>query len=270
MAVTNTDEVVADDNKTVTEEDLRDLKYPKEDVETSEEADETTEGEEEAETTEEAGESEEQSEEQAEETEDKTEESEAFVKQFSNIKGDTPEEYAKNLETAYSNSFAELKRLRDAGKTNTESGGDENEEAEATDPISLYMKQKMDEEITEAYTEFSKHFPQVADPVEYDKFTSEVAILSRTIHGSQGRLASPKELYSKAAVILGWEAADKVSDKDRLGNALKDSAAVSKTSNASTKSKKPSKVSDAMIAANRRMYPNKTDAEIRAELEPYV
>ena len=56
MTVTNTDEKVVDDDKTVDEDDLRDLKYPKDDVETSKEADETSKGDEDEEDSEDTGE----------------------------------------------------------------------------------------------------------------------------------------------------------------------------------------------------------------------
>lgn len=126
----------------------------------------------------------------------------------------------------------------------------------------------MDEEISSAFADFSKNFPQVKDQSEYDKFTHEVSILSQTILNSQKRLASPKELYSKAAVILGWEP-DVTTGKDKLDAALKDKAAASKTTSAGKKASK-SKVTDQMVSFNRMIYPNKSDAEIREELEPYV
>ena len=53
---TNAKTSVADDDKEVTEDDLRDLKYGKDDVETSDEADETSEAEETEEESEETGE----------------------------------------------------------------------------------------------------------------------------------------------------------------------------------------------------------------------
>lgn len=270
MTVTNTDEKVVDDDKTVTEDDLRDLKYPKDDVETSEEADETSEGDEAAEDTDEAGdEADKTDDSQEEDTEEQSEAETEFVKEFSNIKGDTLEEYARNLEKAYNNSTAEFKRLREEAAQDTGVGDTTADEVDLSSPTALYMKQKMDEEITTAYTDFSKNYPQVQDQTEYDKFTRTVTTLSQTILQSEKRLASPKELYTKAAVILNWEPDNKVSDKDRLGNALKNTASISKSATSTKKSSK-SKVTDQMVAANKLMYPDKTDAEIREELEPYV
>ncbi len=280
---TNADKVV-DDDKEVTEDDLRSLKYDNDEVETSEEADETSESEEAEDETEEASEDDGQTDDQTEEdeSEDKEEsksdeDTSEYVKKFPNIKGDTLEDYARNLEEAYSNSTAEALRLKhelDGKQTDSEKVGDDaEEEKQVSDPVLLYARQKMDEEIASAFQEFSKHYPQVNDQAEYNKFTEEVATLSQTIMNRQKRMASPKELYSKAAVILGWEPDESTSvptSKDRLKVALKDSAASSKTSSTGKGAAKKSKVTDEMVRANRLMYPDKTDAQIREELEPYV
>lgn len=262
---------VADDDTEVSEDMVSELKKAKDDVETSQEADEPTEAEESEdeseETSEEEGKTDDSQEEETEDSESESdEESSEFVKEFPNIKGDTLEDYTRELERTLQLSNTEGKRLSDELKKKSDT---EEPEIDISDPVSLFMKQKMDEEITQAFTDFSKHFPQVTDANEYNKFTQEVSTLSQTILNSQKRLASPKELYSKAAVILGWEPQDSVSGKDKLNVALKDKAAISKTSSATKKSSK-SKVTDQMIAFNRMIYPNKSDAEIREELEPYV
>ena len=271
--------VVDDDTKT-TEEDLRKLKYGEDEVETSQEADETSETEETEEDSEEVSEEEgktddSQDEETEEESDDDSdEESSEFVKEFPNIKGDTIEEYTRELEKTQRLSQQEGKRLSDELKKVQSAGTttEETQEVDTSDPVKLYMNQKMQEEIDTAFSEFKQHYPQAdadTNPVEYEKFTREVAILSRTILESEGRLANPRDLYKRAAVILDWEPVDKVDNKDKLNIALKGQAAVSKTTS-SAKTPKKSKVTDQMVALNRVMYPDKTDAEIRTELEPYV
>lgn len=268
---TNADE--NNDDKQVSEQDLRDLKYGSDvDGESQDDAetDETQTDEEDT------GEVDGQTEDQA----DATDETETFTKKFQNIQGDSPEEYARNLEVAYQNSTTEalrLKALQDSQQaqgaadaaTQTESATEKdsgNTEASITDPVSLFMKQKMDEEINTAYTAFSKEYPQVADPTDYNKFTKMVAQLSRTIIDSESRLAPPSELYSKAAIILGWQ---KDANAEKLNMAVKNAGATGKTTSA-TKSTPHSKVTDAMISVNRKMYPGKSDAEIRTELEEYI
>lgn len=273
MAVTNTDDstksAAVDDSKEVTEEDLKQDKLNAE-VETAKAADETAKDET---ATEESNEAKDE-ETEATDTTGANDDSSEFVKEFSNIKGDTLEAYARGLEVAYKNSTAEairLKGLADATPTPvaSENTDESSEPADLSDPLQLWAKQNLDEQIQEAYTEFRTKYSQVDDPAEYNRFTTTVSELTNTIRQSQNRLAKPAELYSKAAVILGWEAGDAVDGKDRLGNALKDRASISKTSSA-TKSTPRSKVTDEMIAVNKLMYPNKSESEIRKELEPYV
>lgn len=268
---TNAEDTVVDDDKEVTEEDLRALKYGSEEVETSEEEDDSTDTDESTQDSDDAGEGDGQTGTDTEDGEEEdTSDKPAFVKQFPNIKGDTPEEYAKNLEEAYNNSTAEFKRLRDAGQVDkAEDKTDKKPEVDITNPLELYAKQQMDKEITSAYADFSKKYSQVTDPVEYNRFTQTVAVLSSTILNSEKRLASPAELYAKSAVILGWQSADTVDKNDKVAAAAKDGAGASKTSSG-TKAVSKGKVTPAMIAANRKMYPGKSDADIIKELEPYI
>lgn len=260
---TNADGEVDNDDKTVTAQDLYDLKYGADEVENSKESDETDkteESNEEEQSGEEDGQTADQATDESEESDeqDSNDEESGFVKELPNIKGATVEEYARSLEEAYKQSTAEALRLKGLvdGKT--------------ADPVSLYVKQKMDDEITTAFNDFQKAYPQaVPGTPEYAAFVSEVATFSETILKSQKRLASPKELYTKAAVSLSWEPGNKVDGQENLKIALKGNGSVSKTSSA-IKVPKKSKVTDQMVALNRIMYPNKTDAEIREELEPYV
>lgn len=273
---TNADTPVVDDDKPVTAEDLHNLKYGEGDVETSKEADEASEPEENetepTETSAEDGQTADQATEETDETDTPESDSSEYVKEFPNIKGDSLEDYARGLEQAYKNSTTEALRLKGELDKKPVAATEiaETEEIDTSDPVTLFMKQKMDEEINEAFSSFQKTYPQaVPGTPEYSQFVTEVGVLSKTILESQKRLASPKELYAKAAVILGWESDNKVDNKDKLGIALKGQAGSSKTTS-TIKTPKKSKVTDQMVAVNRMMYPNKTDAEIREELEPYV
>lgn len=272
---------VADDDKAVTEDDLRSLKYDNPEVETTpkveDETDESeTEDNEETEDTEaDDGQTETATTPDEEDESDEEDATPSFVKEFDYIKGDTPEEYAKNLEQAYKNSTAEALRLKNLSEASTTTERTEEEEEtpvtpSVTDPTALYMKQKMDEEINQAFDEFSKDYPQAKDPTDYNKFVQEVAAFSATIFNSQGRLAPPKELYQKAAVSLGWEKQSAVTSKDKLNIAVKNNSATTKPTSATGKTTTKSKVPQAMIETNRKMYPGKTDEEIRKELEPYI
>lgn len=130
----------------------------------------------------------------------------------------------------------------------------------------LYIKQKQDEEIATAFADVTEKYPQVKDPEEYKKFTDMANTFGKTILEAQGRLATPAELYSKTVIALGW--AD--DSKEKLGAALKDGAGSPRISSGAGQGPQTSKVTDAMIVANRKMYPGKTDTEIREELEPHV
>lgn len=271
-----------------TEDDLRKLKYGEEDVDGSDEdiQDETSEADESDEDAEVVGDddgkttdetADDDSEEDSDESSD--DDDSEFVKEFPNIKGDTLVDYARNLESTISSSNKEGKRLADENLAlkqriaELESGkGTEKEsvnESEDLSQESAYIRQKMDEEIEGAFSEFRKKYSQVEDATEYNKFLNEVRVLGQTIRTSQKRFPSASELYTKAAAILGWEPTNKVDDSDRLKVALKDRAATSKTTS-STKKAPKSKVTDAVLRANRKMYPGKSDEEIRKELEPYV
>jgi len=267
----NAEEVV-DDDKEVTEEDFRKIKEEGE-VESSEEQDESQESEtqEESEEADEDETSESQEEESEEESNDEADEDASdFVKEFPNIKGETIEDYTRELEKTVRLSNIEGKRLSDELKKAQAGEGEGEVQADVSDPLSLYMKQKMDEEINSAYAAFSESYQQVNNPAEYAKFVKEVGVLSQTILNSQGRLAPPSELYSKVAVILDWKP-EVMDDKDKLNAAIKNKAAVSKTVSAN-KPKSSSKVTDAQVTIAKQMggwTVGKSDAEIRKELENY-
>lgn len=284
---TNADENGADDTDLTAEDELRSAKYPDEGVETPKGEDEPTDGEggdddpEDVDDDDDKIADDDASKDDSEE-DDKTDsdDDDSYVKEFPNIKGDTLEEYSRGLEEAYKNSTAEALRLKreldelkaskPAPADNADDDDGDKAPAPSSDPLTMWAKQSLEREIDEAYADFRKIYPQVDDEAEYAKFTKEVATLSTTIQNSQNRMATPRELYTKAAVILGWEA-DKPTSQDRLKVAIKNGAAISKSSGAI---KKPvrSKVDDNQVAIYRKMNPsdNKSDSEIRKELEAFV
>lgn len=262
-----------DDSTPVTEDDLRALKYGTGDVETTQVEDEPTETDEDQEEVEELSEEDGQTEDHA--NEDAAQAAPQFVKEFPYLKGDTPEEYAKSLEEAYKQSTSEAMRLKklseQAPPVTPATPQHEEDQSLAKAPAStmeLWAEQQLQTQIREAYDAFKKEYPQVSE--HYDAFTRRVATLSKTILEDEGRLAAPAELYNLAAASLGWERGNQPDGKDRLGMALKETAAASKTASANGKAAPKSRVTAEMIALNRKMYPGKTDDEIRKELEPYV
>lgn len=296
MATNAEGKEVEDEDEIITEETLRRDKYEKGAVDPSKEEDESA-GDDESDdddSEEDAGDDdgkaddEDQEEDSEEDSNEDSgdEDSDTFIKEFDNIKGDTLPDYARNLEVAYRNSSKEALRLKgeldalqakgtagdDSGKSGKDDDKDGDKNTTPTTVSDLYVKQQMDKEIVEAYTEFTKDYNQVDDPSEYKKFESTVGELSQTILNREKRIASPRELYSKAAVILGWTPIEKKPTKsEKVGIALKKKAAVStKGGGTPKKGAGKSKVTAAMVEMNRKMYPGKSDAEIREELEPYV
>lgn len=214
--------------------------------------------------------------EETEETPEETEEQSddqieaTFEKEFPQIKGETPEEYAKNLEAAYKNSTAEALRLK--GLQTQPKLEATQEEAEDTLPksiVELYAEQQMQKGITQAWTDFSKDYDEINDTESYDKFVKRVATTSKVILADEQRLAEPAELYATAAASLGWKPKSQPTESEKVGMALKEGAAATRT-NSATKRKSVSKVTPEMISLNRKLYPGKSDAQIREELEPHV
>lgn len=203
------------------------------------------------------------------ETVEEAESETTFTKPIPSINGETPEEYYANLAKAYQESTAEALRLvkenRDlkTAKVVTETATDQ----VTLTPEQLYIKQKQDEEIADAFKPIRENYPQVLDEKGYEQFTTMANTLGRTILDAEGRLPSAKELYQKTVMVLGWTQDD---SKEKLNVALKDGAATTKTSSTNASGKPRSRVTDEMIIANRKMYPGKTDAQIREELEPHV
>lgn len=293
MAGTNpNDTTVNDDDREVTEEDLRKLKYPDAGVEQPEkDADEPADGDEDANSddTEEKGDEDKESD--SDDSEDSNEDDDdTFIKEFPKFKGDTVEEYTRNLEQGYKNSSDEAIRLASENttlKTENETlraqitsgkpADDSKPNADVNDgkqapksPSDLWIQQKIDAEIATAWGDFSKDYTQVDDATEYGKFEKTVQQLATTILHTEGRMAPANELYPKAAAALGWEKQSAPSQKEKLKMALKSGAAISRTGSPSPKKAPKSKVTDAMVQTNMRMYPGKTEKEIREELEEYV
>lgn len=132
-------------------------------------------------------------------------------------------------------------------------------------PEQLYIRQKQDEEIAEAFARVQEDYPQVKDESDYKRFTNMAQSVGKNIKDAEKRLAPPREVYAKTITMLGWDRDD---SKEKLGAALKEGATSTRTGVASSPPK--SKVSDAMIAANLKMFPDKTRAEIIKELEPHI
>lgn len=230
-------------------------------VEKPDETTEPTETEsEEEQVTEETEEAEETEEEASTEEETKSEESTTFTKQFPNLKGDTPADYIKELETSYQNSTTEALRW----KTIAEEGAKLVEEAKsviagtkppeeqstATDPSLLqidshpdvqYAKNLREREMITAFDEFKKDYPQALEEAEFQKFTKASTGVYQAYEASNGRKPSYGELYKGIADLLGWQSPKKTAKKDA---AIKESFSSSQTNSSTQPTSKQSKVTD--------------------------
>lgn len=133
-------------------------------------------------------------------------------------------------------------------------------------PEQLYIRQKQNEEITEAFSEITDKYPTLKDKDVYDKFVAEANLVGKVIVESEKRYPSPKELYEKTAVILGLQP----DTSEATASAMKNNAASPRTSSAPASPTPPSKVTEEMIEKNLKWYPLKTRQEIIAELEPHI
>lgn len=206
--------------------------------------------------------------EESDESEDKPEST--FTKQVPSIPGETPEEYYANLEKSYQHSSAEALRLLEENRKLKESPVTTGETTETAttelDPLTLYVKQKQDEEIQVAFSKISHDYPQVLDQNEYGKFVSKANVLGRVIYETENRIPSPDELYGLAVTALGWNKED---NSEKVGAAVKENASSTKTSS-SVKPPSKSKVTQAEINIYKKMHGStKSDAEIRKELEQH-
>lgn len=209
----------------------------------------------------------------------------AFVKKFENIKGDTPEEYAAGLEAAYENSTGEairlkteLEKLQQAPPTTppaeappADPNAPDPAPAATANPTDLYVQQQLDKEIVTAFDHTKKEFPGVNDPAVYTQFAQKVQTFSKTILETEKRLASPAELYTMAALSLGLERHEvKPDDAEKLAMAAKNGAATPSAPAAPSKPKAAGpNISEAQMAVSRKMYPGKSDEDIIKELTPY-
>jgi hypothetical protein len=238
---------------------------------------ETPEGEDE--TVEEAPEEEAESEEQPEEPE-------GFQKRFTQFKGDTPEEYLKNLEDAYGHSSAEATRLVQSQRETqlkldqimSQVANDpqlaEKLQTQATtqapqtqtpnpqmDPMLAYAKQNVQNQWEKEYHEFvGEHQELQTDQDLNKKVIDTLSVVSTTMQQTQGRLQGMAEGLRMAWQILGHPLND---SEETTRMAVKNAASQSKTAvGRPTPSPSKPKFTQAQLAFARRAYPDKTEDEL--------
>lgn len=207
--------------------------------------------------------------EESEDEESEEEEEPEFKKAFSQIKGDTPQEYAKNLEEAYKQSSKEGKlqaqKAKDSqaridqiaavvaknpelAKLINESAG--SEIAPTTDPALVHARQTMEQQMEKDYSKFAESHPEIeTDPDLAEKVLAEVTIFGDAAR-KKGKILSMDEALNKAWISLGLNKED---SKETVATKAKETASKSRTNNTNKKKTKTPKLSDDQIAAGKKM-----------------
>lgn len=218
----------------------------------------------------------EEAEDESQEESDDSEESE-FERRFSQFKGDTLEEYVKNLEEGYANSSTEavrlnreLRRLRDdkmSAIANSEKEGDEKKPAE--DPALVYARQKMEEDAAKDYRTFAELHPEIDelsdqfDESLFNEFDKEAGYARDYLYRTTGKIPTLMEAMRRAWAVMNPDS--NVSKEEKVAMNAKNTAAGTKSKSIAKEKPKP-KFSDAQIDAAVKMDP-KLEGKSRAEVE---
>lgn len=238
------------------------------DEDTDEQTDETNEE------SDDDSESEDENSDDDDETEDDTDTS--FKKRYTQLKGETLEEYNASLESAYQNSSTEAIRLKhelDALKQKddkvtaliaqnpelAEKLGGEVDEPELN-PALLHAEEQLQKQMQTEYQDFMDKHPDVAtDEALQKQMLTQMTTYSDTVRKSQRRQPSMKEALNFAYTSLGGN--DSKEEDFRMK--AKDTAARGKS--AKTTTKKPAKktdFTDSQIAVGLKMGIGKTKEEV--------
>jgi len=175
-------------------------------------------------------EQEESEEEDGEQPKSDDEEEPKFEKRFTQIKGDTPEEYAKNLEEAYRNSSTEGQRnateLKEAKEELSKIGaviaknpelakalndaldGAAPAPAQKEDPAIEYARNEMKKKLDGEYNAFVDIHPEMATDNELrEEVLKELSLLADAA-AAGGRSLGMEEGLKKAWISLGYDADD--------------------------------------------------------------
>lgn len=179
------------------------------------------------------------------EDESDDEDSEDFKKRFTQIKGDSPTEYLKNLETTYAEHSKEAVKLNRQNKelqkvvdrinqlvaANPELAkafkGDEvkQEEVAAKDPAVAWAEAEMQRTWQKDYDEFVEQHPEIeSDPALADELNEQLSVVRDVIQKKEGRLVGMGEGLRKA-----WKLLDKDDTQEKVRMAAKENASKGKS-----------------------------------------
>lgn len=172
-------------------------------------------------------------------TETEEEDEGKFQKRFSQFKGDTPEEYLKELEEAYANSSTEGQRNSKEAKeakekldkiltavANNPELAKQLEEVENTpkkqeDPALVFARQQMEQQYEKDWGDFTRLHPELVGNQELtNELIDEMDAIAYAAE-RRGKTLTMAEGLAKAWVSLGKQAAD---DKEKIVNKTKEQA----------------------------------------------
>jgi hypothetical protein len=202
---------------------------------------------------------------QSDGTQTEDEEASEFKKRFTQIKGDTPEEYLPNLEEAYRNSSTEAQRLAKEAKDlqkrvdqigalvaknpelakALEEGTGEGAPSPIVDPALQYAREQMQQTFEREYNEFADLHPELnTDDELKEKVIEELQILA-DVYDRRGQRLGMAEGLKKAWISLGLDADD---SKEKAATQAKQQAAKPNTQGKPKSTTKAPEFTDAQIA----------------------
>lgn len=202
---------------------------------------------------------------QSDDAETEDEEKTEFKKRFTQIKGDTPDEYIPNLEEAYRNSSTEAQRLAKETKDlqkrvdqigalvaknpelakALEEGTAEGAPSPIVDPALQYAREQMQQTFEREYKEFTDLHPELdTDDELKEKVIEEMQILA-DVYDRRGQRLSMAEGLKKAWISLGLDADD---SKEKAAQQAKQQAAKPNTQGKAKSTTKAPEFTEAQIA----------------------
>lgn len=137
---------------------------------------------------------------------------------------------------------------------------------EVLTPEQLYIRTQLIKESDQAFAQIVQKYPDANSPENRDRFKQTSEEVSKVIVASEKRFPEALELYEKTAVILGLQP----DNSEALSAAVRDSGTATRTPSGTAAIPPQSKVTEAMIAMNLKMFPGKSRQEIIEELEPHI
>ena len=204
------------------------------------------------------------------ETEESDDESDSstFTKRFTQFKGDSLEDYNKNLEEAYANSSTEATRLAAEvkelnKKVNTITGlvandpelaeklGTDYEQVaqQPLNPALAHTQQEWENKMKQEYDEFvGTHKELETDPTLAEKVNTRLAAIAKAIYAEEGRYVGMAE-----GLNLAWNTLGLSNKEEEVRMAAKDTAAMSKPAGTSKKSGSKSEFTEAQLKVAKQL-----------------